>query len=143
MSITQPEFDYLIQLKKEFQKRDELLLGPAPLKWSRDIISLFSKDAFLLDYYRGSLEIKKYTYNKRYRTSIPLVRFDSFGRHTNPDGQKFVGPHIHIYKEGFDDKFAYPIDSIGADLSTSMQEVLVKFLKYCNIQNIPPIQLTF
>lgn len=142
MSITQQEFDYLMQLKKQFQEKNELLLGPAPHKWSRDIISTTSTEIFILDFYRGSIEIKKYTFHKRYKTCIPLVRFDSWGRHTNPDQQKFVGPHIHIYKEGYDDKFAYSVDVIGINDQNSMEDVLVKFLKYCNVENIPPIQLT-
>ncbi|TSA27051.1 MAG: hypothetical protein D4R67_06730, partial [Bacteroidetes bacterium] len=101
-----------------------------------------TKDTFILDFYRGSFELLKYTYNKRYRQIIILLRYDAKGRHANPDGENFDGPHVHIYKEGFDDKFAYPASDIGIEESDDMETVLVKFLRYCNVKSIPSIQTT-
>ena len=101
-----------------------------------------TKDTFILDFYRGQIELLKYTYNKRYRQTIVLLRYDSMGRHTNPDGVNFDGPHVHIYKEGFDDKFAYPTEHIGINLTDDIDIVLNKFLYYCNIKRLPSIEKT-
>jgi hypothetical protein len=138
MSISQNEFNYLLKLEKNFETSDSILLDT---RWSRNILSLTTKDVFILDYYIGSIQINKFTYNKRFRKTIPMVRFDSAGRHTNPDGQFFDGPHIHVYKEGYDDKFAFPISIIGINVgSCDKTTVLNNFLKYCNINNCPPMQ---
>lgn len=46
-------------------------------------------------------------------------------------------PHIHVYREGFDDKWAYQIPSgVFSDLSDRWQ-TLVDFMKYCNIIDPP------
>ncbi|MBA7515330.1 hypothetical protein ES705_07369 [subsurface metagenome] len=142
MPITQAEFDYLIKLEKRFETSHELVLGPAPLSWERNINAIKTKDTFIFDFYRGSFELSKYTYNKRYRQTIILLRYDANGRHTNPDGATFDGPHVHIYKEGFDDKFAYPVTDIGIDETDGMKAVLEKFLIYRNVKSIPSIQTT-
>ncbi|HJP19265.1 MAG: hypothetical protein CMI57_00350 [Parcubacteria group bacterium] len=143
MSITQEEFKYLIGLKKEFKEKDEILLGPSPMTWSRDLNSLNSKDTFIVDFYRGSIEIKKYTFNKRHRTSIVMLRYDSQGRHTNPPGtdeRSFDGPHVHIYREGFDAQWAFPISELSLAEDKNMEEVLRKIFNYCNIINYPVIK---
>ena len=66
MGITQAEYDFLMVQNKSF---DDLVspiqLGPAPLQWVRQINSLTSKEIFLLDFYRGSVELSKYTINNR------------------------------------------------------------------------------
>ena len=131
------------QEKKIFKEKDELVLGPPPLQWSRDVVSVDKREIFILDFYRGYFEVKKYTYNSRYRQSIVLARLDSMGRHTNPDGEIFEGPHIHIYTEGFDDKFAYPVSKIGLDDKFEIDEGLSTLLKYINVEDIPTIKRSF
>lgn len=143
--MTQSEFNYILGLKKTFQNSAEILLGPPPMKWSREIIANQTRDLFLLDFRRGSLEIVKYTYNKRFRNSVVLVRYDSVGKHTNPpgtDGASFDGSHIHIYREGFDDKWAFPVSEIGLSGTENIDAVLDKLLDYCNIAARPIIKLT-
>lgn len=143
MAITQLEFNYLIQQGKEFEDMNEpIRLGPAPLQWTRKINSLETKDTFLLDFYRGSLELSKYTVNKRYRQTVILLRYDNGGRHTNPDGQIFEGPHVHIYREGYNGKFAFPISEIGVNSSDSMELVLQKIMEFCNVKRLPIIEIS-
>ena len=141
MSLTQEEFDYIIGLDKYFTEEDGIKLAG---NWSRDIHAPETKDTFILDYYRGKIELKKFTYKKRYKKTIVLLRFDASGRHTNPDGERFEGAHVHLYKEGYDDKFAYPISKIGIDSNNlKSDEVLKRLLAYCHIGNCPEIQLSF
>jgi hypothetical protein len=65
-----------------------------------------------------------------------LVRLDVDGSpHTNPDGQRFKGTHIHYYREGYDDKWAFPLDpSIFTDTS-DIGLTLEQFCSHCNIEN--------
>ncbi|MFN8355452.1 MAG: hypothetical protein U0Y10_13430 [Spirosomataceae bacterium] len=140
--LTQAEFDFLMKLEKEFEDKSTILLYPAPMQWTRKIKSTSSKDFFCLDFYRGTFKVQKYTYNHRYKQTLAIFRFDSYGIHTNPDGQKIEGFHIHVYKEGFGDKFAYPASEFGIKESDTMEIILEKFLLYCNIKPIgiePPM----
>lgn len=70
----------------------------------------------------------------------PLVRIDlAGGIHRNPDGKEIPCPHIHIYKEGFEDKFAFPLPTRFThpnDLLTTLNE----FMDYCNIIEKPIIK---
>lgn len=142
MAITQLEFDILIKEEKIFEDIIKPLeLGPAPIRWSRQINAVDSNNLFLLDFYRGSFELSRYTYNKRYRQTIILLRYDNGGRHTNPDGASFEGPHIHLYKEGYNDKFAYPISDIEIEESDTIEVVLNKILHFCNVTKLPSIEI--
>lgn len=134
--LTQEEFGFLMGLEKEFEDKSTIFLGPAPLQWSRRLKSTATNDTFLLDFYRGSFKIQKYTYNHRYRQTLAVFRFDSFGTHTNPDGEKLTGFHVHLYKEGFGDKFAYPASKFGIEETDPMEVVLQKFLVYCKVKMI-------
>ena len=108
MAITQLEYDFIMSQEKEFDDlATPIQLGPAPIQWTRQINSIKTKEIFLLDFYKGSIELSKYTYNKRYHQTIILLRYDNWGRHTNPDDVKFAGPHVHFYREGYNDKFCF------------------------------------
>jgi len=143
MAITQTEFEFLI---KEYKSFDDLAspikLGPSPIHWTRQRNAETTKEIFLLDFYRGSLELSKYTINNRYRQTIILLRYDNGGRHTNPDGVLFEGAHVHLYREGFNDKFAFPVSEIGIDNSDSMEKVFAKIMHFCNVKKYPTIQVS-
>lgn len=139
MSLKQDTFNNLLTLKKAFEDTSTISLSSA---WTKDILSLESKDKFILDYRRGKIEVRKYSFNKRVRGSVVMVRYCSLKRHTNPDGVVFEGSHFHMYKEGFDDKVAFSVrDTLGIDPNTSSrEEILAAICKFCNIQD-PSIQI--
>ena len=143
MSITQIEYDYIMSQDKVFDEAElPIQLGPAPIQWTRQINSIVNKETFILDFYRGSFELSKYTINKRYKQTIILLRYDSGGRHTNPDEEKFEGAHVHLYREGYNDKFAFPITTLGIVESDTMEEVFNKVMYFCNIKNLPTIEVS-
>lgn len=98
------------------------------------LISANGKDHFSLDLSRGSININKVKYQGRGRVSIVLARLDLEGpEHENPDGTKVPTPHLHLYREGYADKWAFlvPIDSFS-DLANILQ-TYDDFLRYLNV----------
>ena len=141
MLLKQADYEHLISLKKRFKNNIIIKSEPAPLHWTREIISMDSEHTFLLDFYRGSFNINRFTINTRFKKNIVLIRFDSQGKHTNPDETSFDGPHVHIYKEGYSDKFAYPVSLLGLqEANFTIREALSKLLDYFNVIEIPKIQ---
>ncbi len=143
MAITQAEFDFLMKEDKLFDDLSSpIQLGPAPIQWTRQINAVTSKEVFLLDFYRGSFEVSKYTINKRYRQTVILLRYNNGGRHTNPDGVLFEGAHVHLYREGYNDKLAFPVSEIGVDKTDSMDAVFNKIMHFCNVKKFPVIEVS-
>ncbi|RKD20999.1 hypothetical protein BEP19_15055 [Ammoniphilus oxalaticus] len=107
-----------------------------------DVVSTFDNDRFIIDIQRkGQINIKKCTYQTRYQRVVPLFRIDIEGPpHQNPDLEIIPCPHIHVYREGFGDKWAYPLDEYIDTEASDLGRVLFDFLKYNNIRNIPQIR---
>lgn len=140
--MTQADFNTIIKEEKIFSDLiNPLALSPAPISWTREIKATKSKNIYQLDFYRGSFELTRFTYNKRFRQSVILLRYDSGGRHTNPDGISFDGPHIHLFREGFNDKFAYPVTDLKIDDNHTIDEVLDKLLQFCNVTKRPVVEI--
>ena len=94
-----------------------------------------------MDVNRGRIRISKCTYQNRYRKDIILLRLDIDGpEHTNPDGEILGSPHLHIYREGYHDKWAFPLPS---DFSDDMElfTKFFEFLVWCNIDNVDELSL--
>jgi len=54
-------------------------------------------------------------------------------------------PHLHLYREGFEDRIAYPISDIPDFIVTNPSNGLVwleDFLKFCHVEGVPVIQTT-
>lgn len=87
------------------------------------------------------LRLSKLKYQARGRKVIVLVRLDIDGApHTNPDGTRLEGTHIHLYRENFEDKWAFPVDSEQFPNPLDIQHALEDFCRYCNIRNAPTFQ---
>jgi len=64
-----------------------------------DLIGNDNRERFLLDLWRGIFKLSKVKYQTRGRQIIVLARLDINGApHTNPDGGKVTGTHLHIYE---------------------------------------------
>jgi hypothetical protein len=96
------------------------------------------REQFHVDINRSRLVLNKCTFNGRARTTIVLARLDLNGApHRNPDGEEIGCPHLHLYREGFGDKWAYPVPGAFSDLS-DLRRVCSDFLAYFNVTR-PPI----
>jgi hypothetical protein len=74
------------------------------------LVSANGRENFHLDIRRGKIDLSKGTYQNRSRQIVILARLDFGGPpHRNPDDIEVPSPHIHVYKEGYGDKWAIPL----------------------------------
>lgn len=118
-----------------------IYLLPSPGKQLHiPVRSVDLKHEFMLDIRSGRIELKKGTCQLRTASAHVLARIDlAGGTHRNPDGQELSCPHIHLYREGYNDQWAYPLPK---DFSKpdDLCQTLIDFLEYCNIIDKPYIE---
>ncbi len=89
----------------------------------------------MLDVWRGTLRLTKLKFQNRVRTVIVLVRLDVDGApHTNPDGQRLSGTHLHLFREGYDDRWAFPVDPGSFTLLNDPGATFQEFCAFCKIR---------
>jgi len=136
--LTQAEADALIALAKhrlDATEWDYPDLGGAV---SIPLVSADRREQFLLDLRRGRIDLGRGTYQNRGRQVIVLVRLDFGGAwHRNPDGEEISSPHLHVYREGYGDKWAMPVPGDKfADLGNAWKTIQ-DFMRFCNIAEPP------
>lgn len=141
VNLTQAEAEELIALEKYRVDAKEWLY---PHMGGKVIIPLVSRDGreqFRLDLYRSKIALSRRTYQNRARGVVVLVRLDASGPpHRNPDDEEVPAPHLHIYREGYGDRWAVPVPSIRfANLNDTWQ-TLQDFMEYCSITEPPNIR---
>lgn len=139
--LTQTEADQFIQMVKHFVRPPASIAIPLGADDTYELVSLDDRESFLLDVWRGTLRLTKLKFQNRVRTAIVLVRLDVDGApHTNPDGQRLLGTHLHLFKEGYDDRWAYPVDPSAFTLLSDPGATFQEFCAFCEIESPPPVQ---
>lgn len=139
-AISQVEADRLLALEKRAVSNDVVHYPGPGQRVNVPLASLDGREEFLLDIYRGRVDLAKGTYQNRARQVIILARLDFGGApHTNPDGERIGAPHLHLYREGFGDKWAYPLPDERFSDATDWWTLLEDFLDYCTIVEPPNI----
>lgn len=136
--LSQKQIEELLNILKKAEYNQSTFIFPD--YGEKEIIEAYSLDKrkkFLIDITPGKSKRRKYkmSYQERYKKDIILLRLDLNGPpHTNPDGTLVSGNHLHIIKEGYDDKFAIevPDNLIAKDNNV---QTLINFLEYCKIIN--------
>ena len=149
--LTQSEADDLIRLPKVKNSNDSYDF-PFPGDFLNiPIISQDEHENFLIDISRGRIRLTKCTYQERYQTIIILIRLDLDGPpHTNPEvasvplpcltphnGLAIDCPHLHLYVEGFMDKWAIPAPNDEFPNTNNLYTTLQDFFSYCNVVEPP------
>lgn len=136
MQLTQKEANDLISL----MKIPKDIGGGISFDHQKKVVTLMSPDEreeFFLNVTPSKYELKKITYQTRARKSIILARLDIGGPpHRNPDDEEIQCPHIHIYREGYADKWAYALPK-EFDQCVDMWDFLEVFLRFCNVSTNP------
>ena len=142
--LAQSEADALIAMEKQRIDETEWEYPDLGGRVNIPLISLDKRETFFLDLERSTINLSKRKHQNRARGVVVLVRLDIGGApHRNPDGQEMPCPHIHLYKEGFGDKWAYHLPTgIFSDIGSNWQ-TLLDFMGYCNITLPPRIGRSF
>lgn len=137
--LTQAEADALMVIEKrraDTIQREYPGLGGAI---TAPLISIDGRERFSLDLRRGRIDLSKGTYQTRGRQVVILARLDFGGApHRNPDGEEIGSPHLHLYREGYGDKWAFPVPEDQFTDQNDLQITLDDFMRFCNIVD-PPI----
>lgn len=140
LDITQAEADALIAMEKHCVDNKDCLF---PEPGGRLAIALTSPDKrenFMLDITRAQIKLTKATYQNRARQAIILMRLDIDGPpHRNPDDQEIPCPHLHIYREGYGDKWASPAPVDRYPNVQDLFSTFEAFMQHCNITEPPRI----
>jgi hypothetical protein len=149
--LSQSEADRLMRLNKKKADNKYYSIPTLGNKIEIPILSFDETESFTLDINSSSLNLKKHTLQERYEKIYILVRLDINGIHTNPPAEypplpifaNFIGmridqSHLHLYVEGFYDKWAFPIDPNNFSNLNDIYQTFNDFCSYCNIVD-PPI----
>lgn len=138
--LTQAAADELIAMKKRRVDEQTWKYPDFGGGISVPLISVDRRERFILDLQRSQINVAKGTYQNRARQVVVLVRLDFGGSpHRNPDGNRVESPHLHLYREGFGDKWAFPVPDRFMDLNDPWQ-TFDDFMAYCNIVEPPAIR---
>lgn len=141
IDLSQADADALIAMPKhaaddrqhDFPAPGERLVLP--------LTSLDKREDFLLDITRMQINVAKVNYQNRARQVIVLMRLDLGGSpHRNPDGEVIPCPHLHIYREGYGDKWAFPLPEGKFKDVSNLFETLQDFMVECNVVQPPKMQ---
>lgn len=135
INLTQAEANMLISMEKHRINDDQWAYPDFGGSTCIPLISADRRENFSLDLYRGRIDLSKGSYQNRSRQVIILVRLDFGGQpHRNPDGEEIPSPHLHIFREGFGDKWAVPaLPDKFPHVDKSPWETLNDFMLFCNI----------
>ncbi len=139
--LTQYDADRLLAMEKVSATTDS---HDFPLPGGKVEATLQSRDGreqFVLTLDRGRIKTAKVKYQTRARTVVILARLELKGApHRNPDGARIEGPHIHLYREGYGDKWAYPLPPEHFTDPDDAWQTLREFFAFCAIVEPPTIE---
>jgi len=141
IELTQAEADALIGMEKHRANEETHVF---PLGGQALVVPLESADKreqFLLDLSRGRIDLAKVKMQNRARQVVVLVRIDLSGApHRNPDDVEIACPHLHLYREGYGDKWDVPLPTDRFPSAADIWATYGHFLAYCNITRPPRIE---
>lgn len=136
--LTQKEAESLLQMLKETLTK-EISFPEKGNSVEFDVVGSTKKDRFTTRIYRGKINPFKYEIGARIKKDgIMLLELhvNPGKTHINPNGEKIVGSHWHIYSEEFGRKQAFPADDIQSDHFVKNS---ILFMERFNIVEAPTI----
>lgn len=154
--ITQQDADFYFGMKKLPEDDVEYQFPHSGEKLVLPFMSADKRERFLFDIYRGSIKITKATYQNRVRKVYVLRRLDiDSAPHINPEvevvplpvlepynGKEIPSPHLHLYVEGFAERWAVPAELLLPLNGKDIYEIMEDFFRYCNVKQLPNIKKT-
>ena len=148
MVLKQEEADTLRMIEKYLIHPQLVKLPPAQGTTIYDICYMKDNkryDNMNLSTYRGRKNPNKVSYRILYDKCTMLVRIDTQDatHHINPDGKIEIlpyQPHIHIYREGYGDKYAYLLPEAFSQ-TDDIVTLFMEFLSYSRVINADKISM--
>ena len=142
IDLTQTEADFLVEMPKKATSSKVYIFPESGEKLTFELQSVDDTEQFIVDINRSRIKVSGITYQNRAREIVVLRRLDIEGPpHRNPDGEVVPCPHLHVYKEGYGAKWAYPVSSgMFSDL-TDRGQTLQDFLLSINTVGAPQLQM--
>jgi len=142
LNITQQEADWLINLEKSAVDSVPIPFPSMGGKERAELTALEGREHFILDVRQGGIALEKVMNQLRGRQAVVLMRLDWGGPpHRNPDDEEIISPHLHVYREGYGDKWAFPLPQELSESLGNPRDALYAFMAYCRI--IEPPVFTF
>jgi hypothetical protein len=139
--LTQAEADTLIAMEKHRSNDERRNFPMDGQSLSVPLHSADRRENFWLDLSRGRIDLQKVKMQNRGRQVVVLVRLDLGGApHRNPDDAEIPAPHLHLYREGFGDKWAVPLPADRFANPADTWATFEDFLRFCNVTQPPHIQ---
>ena len=104
-----------------------------------DVIGDTKKDIFSINIFRGTINPFKYNFGARIKKNgimLLELHISPSNIHTNPDMQKIIGNHWHIYTEEYGRAFAFQAEDIESD---KFVDNTIAFLIKFNVIEVPNI----
>jgi len=139
--LSQVDADGLITMEKIRVDQNQYTYPAPGLKLAIPLTSRDKRENFLLDVSRGKIDLAKITHQNRARQIIVLMRLDLGGpAHRNPDGEELPCPHLHVYRGGYGDKWAFPVPTKEYRNLEDRMQTLEDFMRHRNITEPPIVQ---
>lgn len=136
--LSQAEADALLAMEKHRTIAERLRLPDTGGGLTVPLTSADGSESFHLDISRSRINLAKGKVQNRARTTVVLARIDFGGApHRNPDDEEIACPHVHLYREGYGDRWASPIDPEVFTAPSDHWRVLIDFMQFCNITQPP------
>jgi hypothetical protein len=141
MHLTQAEANALIAMEKHRVNSDSWEYPSFGGSIRIPLSSADKREDFYFDIRRGKIDLLKGTYQNRARNVVVLVRLDFGGQpHRNPDEEEIASPHLHLFREGYGDKWAMSVPANDFPRMSDLSQTLNDFMRFCNIVQPPFIQ---
>lgn len=139
--LTQAEADALLAMEKVKASDEETEYPALGGSMILPLQSIDGREQFLLDISRSRIDLLRGKYQTRAQHTIILARLDFGGPpHRNPDDAVIPCPHLHLYKEGWGDKWAVPVPADRFTNLSDLWQTLQEFMSFCNITDPPVIR---
>jgi hypothetical protein len=140
INLTQHEADTLLKLEKHYRDDKQFAFPTYGGQLQIPLCSDDTREEFILSVRRSKIELKKNTLQTRARKTVILARIDIAGPlHRNPDGEEVLCPHLHLYREGYNDKWAEPLPASFKNPNDTW-ETLDAFMDFCVVVTKPVIE---
>jgi len=137
-ALTQSDAEALLRMDKVPAAQDAVHFPDLGGRIEVPLVSSDERERFSLDINRKRIALTT-TYQARGRQIVVLARIDFAAPHRNPDGSEVGVPHLHLYREGYGDKWAVDIPEGLLSKPDDSWQVLHDFMRYCGVVEQPNI----